>query len=57
MGSALAGVSLIFVLIGIVVAILWILLPFLVMGTNGRLDKIIKQNEELLRRLPTPPTG
>ena len=49
MGS-IAGLSLVFALIGLVIAILWILLPFLVMGTNSRLDKIIKQNEELLRR-------
>ena len=50
MGTTLAGLSLVMGLIGIVIAILWILVPFLIMGTNGRLDRIIKQNEELLRR-------
>ena len=54
MGSTLAGFSLVFALLGIVIAILWILLPFLVMGTNSRLDKLIKQNEELLRRMERP---
>ncbi|MEO8101923.1 MAG: hypothetical protein ABI790_05320 [Betaproteobacteria bacterium] len=42
--TALAGVSLIATLFLLVLAILWMLVPFLIMGTNRRLDKIIAQN-------------
>jgi hypothetical protein len=52
--GAMAGVSLVLFLVGIVVAILWILMPFLIMGTNRRLDKLIAQNAELLSRSPRP---
>jgi hypothetical protein len=38
------------VIFAIILAILWIMLPFLIMGTNRRLDKLIQQNERLLGR-------
>src|SRR5688572_28370286 len=40
--GAFAGLSIILFVIGLVIAILWICVPFLIMGTNRRLDKIIK---------------
>lgn len=54
MGSAFAGITLILSIIGLVLAILWILVPFLIMGTNKRLDRLIAQNAELIKRLPAP---
>ena len=50
MTGAFAGMTLILALFALVIGLLWILMPFLIMGTNSRLDKLIKQNEELLRR-------
>ncbi|MGZ5036510.1 MAG: hypothetical protein ACXWHB_13955 [Usitatibacter sp.] len=52
MASTFAGITLILTLIGLVIAILWILVPFLIMGTNKRLDRLIAQNAELIKRLP-----
>ena len=52
--GAMAGISVILLLVGIVVAVLWILMPFLIMGTNKRLDKLIAQNAEILSRSPRP---
>jgi hypothetical protein len=46
-----AGFYILFVLFLIVLGILWMLVPFLIMGTNNRLDKILKQNAALLKRL------
>lgn len=48
--GAMAGFSVVLFLVGLVVAILWICMPFLIMGTNRRLDKIIQQNQQLLDR-------
>jgi len=50
--GTMAGVSLVLFLVGLVIAILWVLMPFLIMGTNRRLDKLIAQNAELLARSP-----
>jgi hypothetical protein len=47
--EALAGLSLIASVLLIVVAILWIILPFIVMASNSRLDSII----DLLRNTNT----
>ena len=52
--GTMAGVSLVLFIIGLVIAVLWILMPFLIMGTNSRLDKLIAQNAELLSRLSNP---
>lgn len=54
MGTALGGLSLALALLALVIGILWILMPFLIMGTNKRLDTLIAQNKELLaaRKLP-----
>ena len=52
--ETLASLYLIFVIFVVVVAILWVLMPFLIMGTNKRLDKLIAQNNELLKRFPAP---
>lgn len=30
--------------------VMWLILPFIVSGTNKRLDKIIAQNRELIRQ-------
>lgn len=48
--EAFGALYLVVVLFFIVVGILWILMPFLIMGTNRRLDKLIRQNTELLKR-------
>ena len=52
MGTTFAGITLVLTLIGLVIAILWIMLPFLIMGTNRRLDTLIAQNAEMIKRLP-----
>jgi hypothetical protein len=52
MGSALAGLTLVLAIVGFVIAVLWILVPFLIMGTNKRLDRVIAQNAELIKRFP-----
>lgn len=49
--EVLAGFSIIIVLFLFVLAILWCLVPFLIMGTNGRLDKIHKQNNRIIELL------
>lgn len=43
--GALGGFVVLFL---IVLAILWCFVPFLIMGTNSRLSKLIKQQEELI---------
>ena len=48
MGTALGGLSLLLALFLIVVGVLWLFVPFLIMGTNKRLDRVIEQNERLL---------
>jgi ABC-type sulfate transport system permease component len=40
-------IGLIFVLLGIVIALFWIFLPFLVNGTNRRLDQLIGEIQAL----------
>lgn len=40
-------VGLLLVLVGLVLAILWIFLPFLVNGTNRRLDRLIDEIQAL----------
>jgi hypothetical protein len=51
--GAVTGVSALLMLFLIVLAILWLLVPFLIMGTNRRLDKVIEQNAQLLRSHPS----
>lgn len=46
--EAMAGLSLVVGLFLIVLAILWLLVPFLIMGTNSRLDKLLNQNARIL---------
>ena len=57
MGEALAGLTLVLAIVGFVIAVLWILVPFLIMGTNKRLDKLIAQNAELAKRFPPVQPG
>ncbi|MFP8489564.1 hypothetical protein ACKGJO_10770 [Gracilimonas sp. Q87] len=38
-----------------VLGILWILVPFLIMGTNKRLDKLIRRVEDLERASKVSP--
>lgn len=45
-GFGLLGAVLILVLV--VAAILWIFVPFILMGTNGRLDKLLQQNQQII---------
>ena len=47
-GSLLSIVVLFLVVLGI----LWIILPFAVFGIKDRLDTLIRQNRQLLERLP-----
>ncbi len=44
MGSGLAGLSLVLAIVILVIAVLWICVPFLIMGTNRRLDQLLKQS-------------
>ncbi len=44
--ATLGGLTLVIVIFVLIVAVLWILLPFLVMGSNKRLDKVIAGLEE-----------
>lgn len=39
------GIIGILIIIAVIIAILWILMPFLIMGTNNRLDKLIGLQE------------
>ena len=41
--SGLAAFSLVFMLFGLILAILWILVPFAIFGIKGRLDTLIGQ--------------
>ncbi len=45
-----AGVTA-FTVLALIVSILWCLMSFFILGTNKRLDKIIKQNSELIDHL------
>lgn len=38
----------------IVLGILWCLVPFLIMGTNNRLEKLVKQQAQLIELLKKP---
>ena len=50
MASTMSGLGLFLAIFLIILAILWMFMPFLLMGTNSRLDKIIAQNERLLSK-------
>lgn len=41
----------ILLLFALVLAMFWLLLPFLVNGINRRLDRLIRQNEKILDQL------
>lgn len=41
------AMMLVFGLIGLVIAIFWIALPFLVYGTNSRLDELLEEAKAL----------
>ena len=47
MGEELAGLGALFWLFMVVLAILWIALPFAVFGIKGRLDTIIRELKKL----------
>jgi len=51
MNAGLGVLGVILVIFLVILAILWCLMPFLIMGTNSRLDRIIRQNEEMLERM------
>ena len=42
-----SGIGLIFTILGLIIAVLWSLLPFAVFGIKQRLDKIIEELEKL----------
>lgn len=46
MGAAMGGMGIFIVIFFVVLAILWICLPFAVFGVKDRLDKIIKLLEQ-----------
>jgi len=51
-GIATAGIGIL--IVGgflLILGLLWCLMPFLIMGTNGRLDRIIKQNAQIIALL------
>jgi biopolymer transport protein ExbB/TolQ len=43
----------ILIILGIVLAILWIILPFAVFGINKRLDRVIWESEKLNTKMQT----
>lgn len=49
--------SVVLVLFLILLAVLWFFVPFLIMGTNGRLTKIIQQNARLIELLEVRKTA
>lgn len=49
LGGAGGFIVLVLVVFLFVLAVLWMLMPFLIMGTNKRLDKLIQQNRDLHR--------
>ncbi len=49
--EAFGGMSVVLVLFLVVLAVLWICLPFALFGVKGRLDKIIKLREQRNRSL------
>jgi hypothetical protein len=58
--SALPGLMSILILLALLVAVLWILLPFAVFGLKGLLRDAIAQQRrtnELLERMAAPPTA
>jgi hypothetical protein len=62
--SGLAGVTLLLIILLVVLFILWMLLPFLIMGTNNRLEKILgalrqqnNQQQELIDLLKQKQNG
>ena len=58
MDQGLAGFSLLLILFCVVVGLLWIFVPFILMGTNKRLDRLIYlQNvtNDLLTKPVIPP--
>jgi len=50
MGSS-AGFTFVIALLVIFVAVMWILLPFLIMGTNRRLNELLASQQEATRAL------
>jgi len=54
--GALAGLWLIALVFLLVLGILWILVPFLIMGTNKRLSAVARQLADIQATLPRPET-
>lgn len=40
--EAIAGLGIIVVIFGLIIAVLWIAVPFLIIGTNSRIDRLVK---------------
>lgn len=49
--AGLGALGLVLIVMLIVLALLWILMPFLIMGTNGRLDTLIKNQRRIIELL------
>lgn len=49
--GALGVAGLFVVLFLLLLAVLWFLMPFLVMGTNGRLDRMLKNQARIIELL------
>jgi len=45
------GASLLLVVLGLIVMVMWIILPFLVIGTNRRLDHLAREMRDLNAKL------
>lgn len=51
MSETLASLYVFFVLLGILIAILWVLMPFAVFGIKGKLDELITLEKRQLEHL------
>ena len=58
--SDFAGTEVASVVMGLLILLFvmaWLLLPFILVGTNRRLDRIIKQNQTIIAQGQTPNGG
>lgn len=51
MNETLAGINIFVALFLLVLAVLWLLLPFAVFGIKNRLDRMLSQSEKVLKQL------
>lgn len=51
----MVGITLVAVVLALIVIVLWVLLPFLVMGTNKRLDALTREMRALNAKIGERP--